>query len=756
MATPAGVHGTVRSGEGLPLRGVRVEVDGTGQAVTDSLGHYAVGALLPGSHDLRFVAPWYAPRRMSVLLSDASDLALDVELSPVVVILPSIGVTAAPPTATAVSAPSRAEGTAELGQYRIGSGWQGDMLTQGVDIQKAIAAVPGVVGRGEDATSLSMRGGSASENLWLLDGIPIYGGSHFGNASSAILPDAISYMNVHTGVTSARFGGRLSGVVELETADSTPSAAGITGAVNASDVRALVRGALPMAHGSYLLGGRTSFRSAWQTADGLTQESAYRDFIGVARLNAAGGSLRVVSFLSGNKLGLEPGSPIVVSSATGDSGDNGSGQLSGGTMLGWKSSSIGATWTQLGADGLEVRLRSWYSGATADITWLPEWGSSRLRSTVSELGMSAEGGREWAHGSNLFGLSLVRPTTSYAVAQLSTDAAIASAASTRTATPTTASLFTEWSWRPNNQLVSRIGMRGNATSGARMNVEPRVDISYYTSADTHFDLGAGRTHQTLQSMFNEENLLGTLIGLELPSAANGAIPTASADQIGLGIGHRVSSRITLTADSYLRRWSGVPLPANTTGGVFVTDSVVIGRGHSSGVVLGATYAGRALSAHAAMSFARSVREYDGGSYHAGVERPWSVAGIFDYRLGHRTLAQLSLGAGTGEPSSITGAGVDWRPDHLPTQSGELEGTPVNLPGPVNIERLPGFTRIDVGLRRSWPLGIAGRSGALTTSLRVVNLLNTTNSIGVVAAAGSSLRLVRGTPRGLGFEVGWLF
>lgn len=467
----------------------------------------------------------------------------------------------------------------------------------------------------------------------------------------------------------------------------------------------------------------------------------------MARYGLAGGSLRLVSFLSGNRLGLAP------DNLTGGTGTAAAGM---GTTLGWASSSAGMTWTRLSDQGDEARVRAWYAGSSADIAWLPEWGSAQLHSTVSELGVSVEAGRESARGSHLVGASLVRPATAYSVTQLSSNATVASGTSSRFAAPSVASLFTEWSWRPTTRFVARGGIRANAALHGEFNLEPRVDVTVHTSPTTHFDFGVGRTHQTLQSMFNEENLLGTMVGLELPTSASGALPTATADQIGIGVEHRVTDRLFLTFDSYARRWTGVPLPATTTGGLFVTDSVYIGTGHAEGVVLGAALNGRRLAAHASLSFSQSVRQYAGLAYHAGVERPWGLAGAVDYRIDRRTAAQLAFNTGAGTPSSITGGGADTRPDHLTSESGDVAGTPVNLPGPVNVERLPGYSRLDLGIRRNWPVTLAGRGGALSTTLRVINLLDTSNGIGVVASSGSSLRIVRGTPRSLAFELGWVF
>ena len=269
------------------------------------------------------------------------------------------------------------------------------------------------------------------------------------------------------------------------------------------------------------------------------------------------------------------------------------------------------------------------------------------------------------------------------------------------------------------------------------------------------DLGLGRTHQTVQSLFNDENVLGTLLGLELPVAAGGTVPTASADQLGLEVSQRIGSGLSVAVDGYLRRWTGVIVPAASTLGAFATDSVVAGRGNATGLVASAALDRGAASLRVSAGVARSVQWAGADEYHAGFEQPWSVSATAGYRFARRSLAQLALTAGAGEATSGVAGGLEWRPAP-PAGGGEIGGAPMNLPGPINGARLPGFVRVDLGVRRSWTLAAFGPRGSLLTTLRLVNLLNRANAVGLTAGPNGVVRSLRGTPRGVTFEVGWTF
>ncbi|MFL2567224.1 MAG: TonB-dependent receptor [Flavobacteriales bacterium] len=84
-----------------------------------------------------------------------------------------------------------------------------------VDIIKAIQLLPGVQSS-EGTSGFYVRGGGPDQNLILLDGVPVYNASHLGGIFSVFNADAIKSVRLTKGGFPARFGGRLSSVLQVD------------------------------------------------------------------------------------------------------------------------------------------------------------------------------------------------------------------------------------------------------------------------------------------------------------------------------------------------------------------------------------------------------------------------------------------------------------------------------------------------------------------------------------------------------------
>ena len=84
-----------------------------------------------------------------------------------------------------------------------------------VDVIKAIQLLPGVQSGTEGASGLYVRGGGPDQNLILLDGTPVYNASHLFGFFSVFNVDAINNINLIKGGFPARYGGRLSSVLDI-------------------------------------------------------------------------------------------------------------------------------------------------------------------------------------------------------------------------------------------------------------------------------------------------------------------------------------------------------------------------------------------------------------------------------------------------------------------------------------------------------------------------------------------------------------
>ncbi len=84
-----------------------------------------------------------------------------------------------------------------------------------IDIFRSLQFLPGISGVTDGSSGLYVRGGTPDQNLVLFDGMTIYHVDHFFGFFSAFNADAVKNVQVWKGGYPARYGGRLSSVVNL-------------------------------------------------------------------------------------------------------------------------------------------------------------------------------------------------------------------------------------------------------------------------------------------------------------------------------------------------------------------------------------------------------------------------------------------------------------------------------------------------------------------------------------------------------------
>lgn len=87
------------------------------------------------------------------------------------------------------------------------------------DVMKALQMLPGVQAGTQGSAGVYVRGGGPDENLILLDGIPIYNVDHLFGFFSVFTPEAVKKVTLFKSSFPARFGGRLSSVIDVRTND---------------------------------------------------------------------------------------------------------------------------------------------------------------------------------------------------------------------------------------------------------------------------------------------------------------------------------------------------------------------------------------------------------------------------------------------------------------------------------------------------------------------------------------------------------
>jgi len=129
------------------------------------------------------------------------------------------------------------------------------------DIIKALALTPGVNSGTDGSSSLFVRGGSSDQNLILLDGATIYSNSHFFGFISVFNPEAISHAELFKGNFPARYGGRLSSVLNITMKEGNTQKNETSITVGPISSQITNQGPLIKGKASYLLSGRATYTS---------------------------------------------------------------------------------------------------------------------------------------------------------------------------------------------------------------------------------------------------------------------------------------------------------------------------------------------------------------------------------------------------------------------------------------------------------------------------------------------------------------
>ena len=93
----------------------------------------------------------------------------------------------------------------------------GNVVFSSPDLVKAIQNLPGVNSGTELMSGLYVHGGEGSDNLFLLDGVPMYQISHLGGLFSSFNTDIVERLDFYKSGFPARYGGRMSSVVDIST-----------------------------------------------------------------------------------------------------------------------------------------------------------------------------------------------------------------------------------------------------------------------------------------------------------------------------------------------------------------------------------------------------------------------------------------------------------------------------------------------------------------------------------------------------------
>ena len=127
------------------------------------------------------------------------------------------------------------------------------------EILRGIQLLPGVTSVGEGAAGFNVRGGSIDQNLVLLDEAPVYNSSHLFGFFSVFNPDAVKDVKLYKGGIPARYGGRLSSILDVRMKEGNSKSFEANGGVGTIFSRLAIEAPLVKDKSSFVIAGRRSY-----------------------------------------------------------------------------------------------------------------------------------------------------------------------------------------------------------------------------------------------------------------------------------------------------------------------------------------------------------------------------------------------------------------------------------------------------------------------------------------------------------------
>ncbi len=224
-------------------------------------------SLAPGSHRLRVRAIGYAPLDTTIDLTASRTWDVTLVSQPVALRNVQVSVEQEQRDIDPRSADM------SIARLDLATVRQTPSALGEVDPLRSITLLPGVSRSSDFSTAFSVRGGTSDQNLILLDEATIYNPAHVLGFLSVFNADAVADMTLHKGAIPARFGGRLSSVLDVRQREGNASDFGATASIGLLASRVLAEGPLGD-RGSFLVAGRRSYADVFLV---FAPDTALRD-----------------------------------------------------------------------------------------------------------------------------------------------------------------------------------------------------------------------------------------------------------------------------------------------------------------------------------------------------------------------------------------------------------------------------------------------------------------------------------------------
>lgn len=582
------------------------------------------------------------------------------------------------------------------------------------DVLRSVQTMPGVAARSDWAAGFNVRGGEADQSEIRLDGFPIYNPFHLGGVFSAFIDPLIGSVEMHTGAMPARFGGRLSGALDVRSAPVTGSELHGNTAISLISTMSTLGRTFADGAGEWSLGARRSYTDI--VVNLVSRDRFpyhFQDVHGhISRRLTDGLRLSATGYGASDRMG---GSLL-------DNGNGGwSNRMVGVSVsrrLGAAESSLGSTRdsTIVEQRVSSTRFASGFNFDGYDALATNEISDHRLAGTIDRYRQNSR---------TSIGYELARQQLSYVATVPYAHFGDLFPLDSLSASVKSIGVFGSHQWRPTASVLVDIGARWESVSDrSGAGFSPRASIKYFLNSRTALTAGAGRYAQWLHSLGREESPIQPM-QFWVASDTNRGVSVAK--DVVLGVERWISPTRMLRVGAFRKRYSNLRTVNAESDSHVKDDEFFAVAGSSDGVdVLLREIGSGNFSGWLSYTWMRNLRTDTAGLIFApSQDRKHNLNLVGSWTRGNKTLG-LRANVASGAPYTPV-LGRFSRDDYLPTFR---RWVPRNyatevINGPRNSARVEMYHRIDVSVSRESRL--FGQHSSMYLS--IVNLFNVKNAAG---------------------------
>ncbi|MBN1827378.1 MAG: TonB-dependent receptor [Candidatus Eisenbacteria bacterium] len=682
-ATVSGfIHG---ADDGEPLAYAEVFLRGTMHArIADTKGHYALAGIPAGTYVLVFQHVGYEPVTREMKLAEEDEILLTVELPPRENEVEAIEVTAEEEV-LGVRHRRLSLSTKELN--RIPAIIETDLL-------RSVQMLPGVASLSDFSAGLYVRGGSPDQNLILLDDADVYNPSHLFGFFSTFNTDAVRTVDLQKAGFPARYGGRLSSLLDVHNRDGNRKE--VEGTIRTSVIASAATVEGPWAKGSWMVSARHTYIEQLAKAMDIDLPYKFYDLHGKLNWDIDENDRASLSLYNGldqldwDRTGLD-------------------------MLMEWGNTAASLRWTHLFGSRLYTNLMIGYSRFRSTAAMAFRDLEFEMKNEIDDV--CVKGNAAWTPSANHvveFGGEVKALDFRFRRGYENEDLNVHYDGYY-------SALYVQDTWRVSPLVDVEAGLRLDYyNDGGYFNAGPRLSVRRRLTEALAVHATYGRYHQYL-NLVSEDG--AGFADMWFP--VDETLDPGNADHYILGFELGPYSTFDLSVEGYYKPYRNMVQFSEEYGNSLVESDAKMGDLFDSGdgeaygcdFYLRNRYAG--FEGWLGYSLGWTKREIDGYNYgkefYTDYDRRHNFVLMQERPLGEKWRLGVAFKYGSGQPATLPAGRYTVR---------DINGREydVTLDGEMNAYRLPDYQRLDVGLYRTtkW------RGMIIEPNIQVINVLNHDN------------------------------